>query len=475
MVNISRLDVLKIIVDYLKQNGHSEAAKLICEQEKEPIDIFDDFEVFIENVKQRKWTAVLETVSGLYLKPMYLVELFSLCFLDLVFKGEIEAARVILKSAQPMKYLRVHDPPLYAHYDSLLMDQTLTSQEQIESEIQSLQETVVSFFKSRFSKKANSALLLDVINDSLKWRFHSNEPDMNVDYDLVEQRIVRHDSSFLSSNSSFSHVIELPKIVRICAHPTDPLIACCDKDGFIHLFDPRTGAKHSDYVNSDPIAMPSDISCVRFSCDGKFLMAGSVDGNVAIWRLENGNIRAFRFFPKIGEGQVLSVDMDDHSNVLVCIQSKLCVVGMVSGSILRSSRGIQQAFFDGSRIVAFSCSSISFLDGNLNIILAVSCPDTIHRMYLTRKNTIFADHYRLDTKSNIFTSIEQASDPIDIEETGDHILCIENQCILIYKKSGVDLKLVKAIKTPSKVVCGASTSNPESVTVAFESECSVYM
>jgi WD40 repeat protein len=84
-------------------------------------------------------------------------------------------------------------------------------------------------------------------------------------------------------------------VLRLAAHPSQPLLATCSADQTVRLWNADSGANvktlsgHTDYVYA-----------VAFSPDGNLLASGSFNGEVRVWKVADGSlVKAFNASPGI--------------------------------------------------------------------------------------------------------------------------------------------------------------------------------
>eukprot|EP01031_Cornospumella_fuschlensis_P011865 gene11865-14505_t len=118
-INIESQDVIRLMLQFLKENGLTESMQCLQKESGVAMNIVEDVQTFISNIRYGRWDAVLTQVANLTLPLEKLVTLYEQIFYELLEAGERDLAKEILRQTDPLQTLKHSHPERYARLEAL--------------------------------------------------------------------------------------------------------------------------------------------------------------------------------------------------------------------------------------------------------------------------------------------------------------------------------------------------------------------
>ena len=116
---VPSVDVVKLVMQYLHEQGMVSSARELQNESGVTLNTVDDRERFAADIRHGKWDLVLPVVSRMSLPTATMVMLFEQVVAELLELREVELAREMLRTAEPLLVLRSDDPQRYVALDTL--------------------------------------------------------------------------------------------------------------------------------------------------------------------------------------------------------------------------------------------------------------------------------------------------------------------------------------------------------------------
>lgn len=113
MTEIEAKDVLKILLQFLKESQLQSSFAALQDEFGVTLNTVDDADEFLRHVKEGKWDKVLLEVSNLKLPAAKLQALHELIVLELIELREVETARSLLRQSEALNLLRSENEDKY--------------------------------------------------------------------------------------------------------------------------------------------------------------------------------------------------------------------------------------------------------------------------------------------------------------------------------------------------------------------------
>lgn len=193
---------------------------------------------------------------------------------------------------------------------------------------------------------------MSIISSALKWEEHCGNVSGNSSFDLLHGQIpVAESSNSVTSLDKFpKHCFKSVKLPHgshaECAGftPNGAFFVVGTADGFLEVWNPFEGTLRTDLPyqtgDSDLMSMKgAAICCISFSPDSELFACGTIEGEVAVWRLSTGKL--VKSFQNVHQNGITSVTFspDQQSLLTTGFDNNIHILGMKSGRILKELRG----------------------------------------------------------------------------------------------------------------------------------------
>ena len=101
-LEVDAADLVRIIQQFLKENSLHATLHALQEESQVALNTVENVEAFVADVQHGRWDAVMAVVATLKLPQKLLWDLYEQIVLELLELRELETARHVLRSAEPM-------------------------------------------------------------------------------------------------------------------------------------------------------------------------------------------------------------------------------------------------------------------------------------------------------------------------------------------------------------------------------------
>lgn len=381
-VEIDSQDTIRLILQFLKENNLSNSFRSLQSESQVSLNTVDSLENFVSDIHNGRWDSVLSHVSSLQLPREKLIMLYEQVIIELLEIREIDIARELLRTTEPMRLMKIDNPERYLKLEHLCQRPAFVASDayHMGSSKEKRRQEIAEALASEVSVVAPSRLLA-LIGQALRFQQAQGLLPKGQAYDLFR-------GTKKASKKEQEEKIPVKQAGQIKfgveSHPETILfspdgqsLVTGSADGFVEVwdFDNCRLRKDLEYQAKDDLMMHDGepILCSSFSRDSEYLATGSRDGQVKVWKISTGI--CLRKFPKAHTQGITAVSFSrDGTQILTAsFDNTTRLHGLKSGKTLKEFRGhtsyVNCAIFtkDGSGVLTASS------DGSVRLWDAKTC------------------------------------------------------------------------------------------------------
>ncbi|BAM38722.1 uncharacterized protein TOT_010000190 [Theileria orientalis strain Shintoku] len=383
-LDVSSEDVVKLILQYLKENGLNKTLLVMQEETGVSLNSVSNIESLIADAQMGRWSQVLDAIDTMKLSQDTLYKLYDQIVRELVDLKESKLALLLLESCTPLISMQKTDPDNYRRLLDLCRNRPSDSKEiyaglSTDSSHQHLtkekKRNIVAEALAKDIEYVPQSRLLALIGMALKWQNHLGLIPPGDRFDVFK-------STSKTSDESTQFAKNINKIIKFaenshpeCAvftpngqyllsgYPFSFTIHFRSSDGFIEVWNWSVGALDTElsYQAQDHFMLHDTlITCLAVSRDSEVLASGDQRGNIKIWKIGTGE--CLKSMNNSHNGAVTCATFSrDSSNLLTgSFDSLARIHGLKSGKPLKEFRGhtsiVNTAVYsnDGTKVITGS-------------------------------------------------------------------------------------------------------------------------
>ena len=319
--------------------------KAIEKECKVSLNTVESVDTFLADIHAGRWDSVLPQIQTLKLPRKKLEDLYEQVVLELIELREIDAARAVLRETQVMSGLQENDPERYSRLEGLCGKTFIHPQDLYQGTTRERRRSLLAQSLGAEVASVPPSRLMVLIGQALKWQQQEGLVAPGTSFDLFRGAVVT------ARDEEDAPVAEKDRTIRFgskchaeCAlfTPDGLSLITGSLDGFIEVWDPRTGRLRKDlqYQASEQLMMhETAVLAIASTTDGELIASGSQDGTIKVWRLKSG--QCIRKFDAAHSQGITSLAFSrDGSQVLSSSYDGLIRIhGIKSGKTLKEFRG----------------------------------------------------------------------------------------------------------------------------------------
>jgi WD40 repeat-containing protein SMU1 len=346
-VEVESADVIRLIIQFLKENGLTTSLRALQEETQVSLNTVDNMETFTADILNGRWEAVLTSLSSLRLSANALMSVFEQMVIEMAELRELDTARALMRTAPALLTMKAEYPQRFHKLEQISQRTYFDPNDAYSGSTRDNQRQFVADTLAREIQVAAPSRLLSLINQALKWQQHTGmlPSGKGAKYDLFKGKAqsdaieAEHFPTKLSQKIKFGKKSHCECCVF---SPDGQYLVSGSSDGFVEVYDYETGklTKELKYQAEDDIMMhESPVSCIAFSRDGELLSSGDSSGTVKVWRLSTGS--CVRKFLNIHTAGLSSIEFARDGTQLLTSSKDMTVRihGLKSGRTLKEMRG----------------------------------------------------------------------------------------------------------------------------------------
>ncbi|GBE59687.1 WD-40 repeat containing protein [Babesia ovata] len=386
-VKVASEDVIKLILQYLKENRLSKSLMMLQEEAGVSLNSVPSVDSLVADAQMGRWNQVLDAVDTMSLSQETLFKLYDQIIRELVDLRESTLANAVLENAMPLREMEREHPEKYRILADLCKKRPAESREIYASSHDApgqqpltkdkRRAIVAEALKSEIDSVPPSRLTA-LLGMAMKWQHNVGIISSGDQFDVFRN------TSTTATKGDEPCVKEVAKIIRFAdnVHPEcaiftpngqylisgyvyDPALikGCRSSDGFIEVWNWHLGKLDPDleYQNKDQFMLHETlIVSLAVSRDSEILASGDKDGHIRIWKIATGE--CVRKMNNAHDGAVTCMTFSrDSTNLLAGSFDKTAKVhGLKSGKPIRTFKGhhsiVNAAIYsyDGTKVITGS-------------------------------------------------------------------------------------------------------------------------
>lgn len=176
-MDVSGKDVVRLVLQYLKESGLTQSARALQEESGVKVNSLDDPEGLAADIRGGRWDAVLEQVSGLEIAAARLCDLYEQVFVELLELRELETARVLLRQAAPFRFMSETQPQRFRGLERLATTAAFDPRDYYAS-LYTTREKRRAQIAARLTESipaSRPSRLLELLGHALRWEQHEHD------------------------------------------------------------------------------------------------------------------------------------------------------------------------------------------------------------------------------------------------------------------------------------------------------------
>ncbi|KAI9482928.1 MAG: WD40-repeat-containing domain protein [Benjaminiella poitrasii] len=394
MSNIKKQDVVKLIIQFLRENNLNRSRSTLEKESNQTLNTVESKDRFLQDIIDGRWDVVLKQVNHLGIEDEKLFDLYEQITLEMIELNEKSTAELLLRRSNILRSLNEQYPDRYELMERYL-DQLPTEAPQYTTEQR--RKKISEQLKDEISVTPGSRLLT-LLGQSIKWQQQQGILVPEASYDLFTGivNVQQAEEDIFASKPYVSIKFPGKKTTHAeCAafSRNGHYMATGSVDGFIEIWNYLTGKLRKDLsyqANDRLMAMDKSVLCVQFSLDNTLLASGSSDGKIAIWKVKSGQCQ--RRIPAAHTEGVTSICFTkDGTQVLsASYDQTVRIHSLKSGRMLKEFRGhtsfVNAVLFSDDNTRVLSTSS----DGTVKIwdVKTTNCLYTVSPQPIVEKGQL---------------------------------------------------------------------------------------
>jgi len=347
MTEIEAKDVLKILLQFLKESELSSTFAALQDESGVTLNTVDDAEEFLRHIKEGKWDKVLLEVSNLKLPAAKLQALHELIVLELIELREVETARSLLRQSEALNLLRSENENKYLELEKAC-NRTIVDARTLYGGVsrQKRRSMVAKMLKTEVRSVPPSRLMV-LIGQAIKWQQQeglipsTGTGPLDVFSGIVPTTADEEDA-FPSNKDVAINFGDKSYPECVSFLPDGSGFVTGSFDGFIEVWDVMSGALKMDleYQKNDKFMMhDTAVLSIAVSADGVLLATGDKAGIIKVWKLSSG--QCLKTFDAAHSDGVTSLTFGTERNKLLSssFDGTIRIHGIKSGKTLKEFRG----------------------------------------------------------------------------------------------------------------------------------------
>ncbi|GFE53741.1 WD-40 repeat protein [Babesia ovis] len=373
-VNVASEDVVRLILQYLKENKLTKTLMMLQEETGVSLKSVPSVEALVADALMGRWNRVLDVVDTMSLSQETLYKLYDQIVRELVDLRENTLATAVLENAVPLREMERDEPENHRKLVELCRKRPAETREiyaavaggpngQQPLTKDKRRAIVAEALKSEIDSVPPSRLTA-LLGMAMKWQHNVGIISTSDQFDLFRNTsATRGDEPSVKQVSKIIRFAESSHPECVVFTPNGQYLISGSSDGFIEVWNWRSGQLDLDleYQKKEQFMLHETlIVSLAVSRDSEILASGDKDGNIKIWKIATGE--CMKKMDRAHDGAVTCMTFSRDSTCLLTgsFDKTARIHGLKSGRAIKEFKGhhsiVNAAIYsyDGTKVITGS-------------------------------------------------------------------------------------------------------------------------
>lgn len=294
-MRIENTDVIRLILQFLKENELHDSAQALQEESKVALEYLSNKEKFVLDIQNGNWLEVLREASYLNLPEAQAYDLYETLCIDMAQHGHKESAKTLILKLEPIQEMSQADPARYARLNQACTSFLAPDPHLMAKRRDDTARKIGSLLKPVEPSRLLT-LLMTALDANVAKGLHE-DPGDTVPFDVFRGFLANEAKEdeedlhcqFRVKTAEMSH-----NVTALCLSPNRKFLAIGLASGGIRVFNPTKLRLEENLRYQQPgkkgLRHPNQAAVrgLRISSDSELLASGDVEGTVIVTKLLTG-------------------------------------------------------------------------------------------------------------------------------------------------------------------------------------------
>jgi WD40 repeat-containing protein SMU1 len=362
---INPQDIVKLMLQYCKENGLMKTFKTMQEESQIALNTVDSMDSFKSDILNGRWDSVLKILATLKLPPNKTMDIYEQIILEMIELAEFEVANMLVKESLIANNLKKEFSDRTFKLEQLLAKPSfdpkllyggegMTKEKKRQTLANSLLNEITSLPASR---------LVSLLGKLLKYQEKDGVITQNSKYNLFTGALPETEHESEAIPSKLDKILKYDPDTRIAVakfSTTGKYLVTGSVDGILEVLDPLTAKLKQDLpYQAEGAFMVHEhvLSCLTFGKEDELMASGDGKGHVKVWKVSTGSL--LRSYDNVHKQGIYCLCFGKDNAQLISGAKEIKIYGLKSGKMLKEFRGHEDGIIndliinsEGSRLIS---------------------------------------------------------------------------------------------------------------------------